>query len=112
MFKIEAAIRPSRLFEVKEALVNLGVPGMTVTNARGHGRQKGHTNMYRGVEYSVDLIPRLWLMLVVRDHQKDKAVAAIQQWGCTGRIGDGKVLVTKIDYAVRIRTGEIGPAAL
>src|ERR1700678_2407723 len=103
MQKIEAIIQPSKLDAVKDALVEIGVQGMTIMEARGHGRQKGHTEFYRGREYSVDLLPKVKLELVVADEIKDKAIEAIISVARTGRIGDGKIFMTRVDEAVRIR---------
>jgi len=112
MQKIEAVIQPSKLEAVKDALVEIGVQGMTITEARGHGRQKGHTEFYRGREYSVDLLPKVKLETVVSDEMKDRAVEAIIGVARTGTIGDGKIFVTKIDEAIRIRNDERGETAL
>jgi nitrogen regulatory protein P-II 1 len=112
MQKIEAVIQPSKLDAVKDALVEIGVEGMTITEARGHGRQKGHTEFYRGREYSVDLLPKVKLELVVKDEMLDKAIAAIMTAARTGTIGDGKIFVSKIDEAIRIRNDERGEIAL
>jgi len=112
MQKIEAGIQPSKLDAVKDALVEIGVQGMTITEARGHGRQKGHTEFYRGREYSVDLLPKVKLETVVSDEMKDRAVEAIIGVARTGTIGDGKIFVTKIDEAIRIRNDERGETAL
>ena len=112
MQKIEAVIQPSKLDAVKDALVEIGVDGMTIFEARGHGRQKGHTEIYRGREYSVDLLPKVKLEIVVRDEIVDMAVQAIIEAARTGTIGDGKIFVTKIDEAIRIRNDERGETAL
>ena len=112
MQKIEAVIQPSKLDAVKDALVEIGVDGMTIFEARGHGRQKGHTEVYRGREYSVDLLPKVKLELVVRDEIVDKAVQAIMDAARTGAIGDGKIFITKIDEAIRIRNDERGDLAI
>ena len=112
MQKIEAVIQPSKLDAVKDALVEIGVQGMTITEARGHGRQKGHTEFYRGREYSVDLLPKVKLETVVSDEMLEKAVQAIIAVAPTGTIGDGKIFVTKIDEAIRIRNDERGEMAL
>ena len=112
MQKIEAVIQPSKLEAVKDALVEIGVQGMTITEARGHGRQKGHTEFYRGREYSVDLLPKVKLETVVADNMVEKAVHAIITVARTGTIGDGKIFVTKIDEAIRIRNDERGEVAL
>jgi nitrogen regulatory protein P-II 1 len=106
MKKIEAIIKPFKLDEVKEALHDVGVSGITVTEARGFGRQKGHTELYRGAEYVVDFLPKVKLEVVVDDPLAERVVEAIQNAAQTGRIGDGKIFVTTIDTAVRIRTGE------
>jgi nitrogen regulatory protein P-II 1 len=112
MQKIEAVLQPSKLDAVKDALVEIGVQGMTITEARGHGRQKGHTEFYRGREYSVDLLPKVKLETVVSDEMVEKAVHAIITVARTGTIGDGKIFVTKIDEAIRIRNDERGEVAL
>jgi nitrogen regulatory protein P-II 1 len=112
MQKIEAVIQPSKLDAVKDALVEIGVQGMTITEARGHGRQKGHTEFYRGREYSVDLLPKVKLETVVADNMVDRAVNAIISVARTGTIGDGKIFVTRIDEAIRIRNDERGEVAL
>ena len=112
MQKIEAIIQPSRLDAVKDALLEIGVEGMTVLEARGHGRQKGHTEFYRGREYTVDLLPKIKLELVVDDSLVERAVSVIVQNARTGRIGDGKIFLSRIDEAVRIRNDERGPTAL
>ena len=112
MKKIEAIIKPFKLDEVKGALLEIGVQGMTVTEARGFGRQKGHTELYRGAEYAVDLIPKLKVEAVVPDALLEKAVIAISQSARTGRIGDGKIFVSEVDDALRIRTGERSERAI
>jgi nitrogen regulatory protein P-II 1 len=112
MQKIEAIIQPSRLDAVKDALVEAGVSGITIFEARGHGRQKGHTEFYRGREYSVDLLPKIKLELVVTDEMVDRAVQAIITAARTGRIGDGKIFLSRIDEAIRIRNDERGDIAL
>jgi nitrogen regulatory protein P-II 1 len=112
MHKIEAVIQPSKLDAVKDALVEIGVSGMTITDVRGHGRQKGHTEIYRGREYSVDLLPKVKLELVVPDGVLEKAVQAIVKAAKTGKIGDGKIFTTRVDDAVRIRNDERGEAVL
>ena len=106
MKKIEAVIKPFKLDEVKEALHEVGVSGITVTEAKGFGRQKGHTELYRGAEYVVDFLPKVRLEVVVDDDQADRVVEAIANAARTGRIGDGKIFVSSIESAVRIRTGE------
>jgi nitrogen regulatory protein P-II 1 len=112
MKKIEAVIKPFKLDEVKEALQEVGLKGMTVTEVKGFGRQKGHTELYRGAEYVVDFLPKVKIELVVGDDLVDRAVEAIQQAAKTDRIGDGKIFVATIEEAVRIRTGERGTDAL
>src|SRR2546430_9136497 len=112
MMKIEAIIQPSRFESVKDALREIGIEGMTVTEVRGHGRQKGHTEVYRGREYSVDLLPKVKLELVVPDEMVDQAVQAIITAARTGTIGDGKIFISKIDEAIRIRNDERGEIAL
>jgi nitrogen regulatory protein P-II 1 len=106
MKKVEAIIKPFKLDEVKEALHEIGVSGITVTEAKGFGRQKGHTELYRGAEYIVDFLPKVRLEVVVDDGQVDRVVEAIATAARTGRIGDGKIFVSTIERAVRIRTGE------
>src|SRR5487761_122632 len=112
MQKIEAVIQPSKLDVVKEALIEAGVEGMTILEARGHGRQKGHTEFYRGREYSVDVLPKIKLEMVVPDAMVDRAVQAIIAAARTGRIGDGKVFISRVDEAIRIRNDERGETAL
>lgn len=112
MKKIEAVIKPFKLDDVKEALQELGIQGMTIVEAKGFGRQKGHTELYRGAEYVVDFLPKLKLELVVNDDQVDAAVEAILQAARTGRIGDGKIFVSDIAQVIRIRTGETGAIAI
>lgn len=112
MTKIEAIIQTSKLDTVKEALHEVGVEGMTVLEARGHGRQKGHTEFYRGREYTVDLIPKIKIEMVVVDDMAEKVVQAIATAARTGKIGDGKIFLSKIDDAVRIRNDERGEGAL
>ena len=112
MTKIEAIIQPSKLDAVKEALREVGVDGMTVSEVRGHGRQKGHTEVYRGAEYTVDLLPKIKLEMVLPDARVDAAVQMILKTAKTGKIGDGKIFLTKIDEAIRIRNEERGDAAL
>ncbi len=112
MQKIEAVIQPSKLDEVKDALIEIGIEGITVLEARGHGRQKGHTEFYRGREYAVDLLPKVKLELVVTDAMLEPAVQAILRSARTGKIGDGKIFVSKIDEAIRIRNDERGEIAL
>ncbi len=112
MQKIEAVIQPSKLDAVKEALIEAGVEGITILEARGHGRQKGHTEFYRGREYSVDVLPKIKLEMVVPDALVDRAVQAILKAAGTGRIGDGKIFISRIDQAIRIRNDERGETAL
>jgi len=112
MKKIEAIIQPSRFDAVKDALHEIGVEGMTVLEVRGHGRQKGHTEFYRGNEYKVDLLPKIKIEMVVPDALAEQAVQAILQAAKTGKIGDGKVFLTHVDDAIRIRNDERGDAAL
>ena len=112
MKKIEAIIKPFKLDDVKEALHDIGITGLTVLEAKGFGRQKGHTELYRGAEYVVDFLPKVKIEVVVDDPILEKAVEAIQQAANTGRIGDGKIFVSSIDEAIRIRTGETGPEAV
>ncbi|PHX95299.1 MAG: transcriptional regulator [Pedosphaera sp.] len=112
MKKIEAIIKPFKLEEVKDALSDIGVEGMTVTEVKGFGRQKGHTEIYRGSEYTVDFLPKIKLELVLPDGRVDAAVAAIVKAAKTGKIGDGKVFVSAVDEAIRIRTDEKGDAAV
>ena len=112
MKKIEAIIKPFKLHEVKDALNGIGVLGMTVTEVKGFGRQKGHTEIYRGSEYTVDFLPKIKIELVLADKQLDAAVATIVKSARTGKIGDGKVFVVAIEEAVRIRTEEKGESAI
>lgn len=112
MKKIEAVIKPFKLDEVKTALLAVGVQGMTVSEVRGFGRQKGHTEVYRGAEYVVDLLPKVKLEVVVPDELVDTAVGTIKDTAKTGRIGDGKVFVSELADAIRIRTGERGETAV
>jgi nitrogen regulatory protein P-II 1 len=112
MTKVEAIIQTSKLDAVKEALHEIGVEGMTVLEARGHGRQKGHTEYYRGREYTVDLIPKIKVELVLADDQVESAVQAIANAARTGKIGDGKIFLSRIDDAIRIRNDERGDSAL
>ncbi len=112
MKKIEAVIKPFKLDEVKEALHEVGVSGITVTEAKGFGRQKGHTELYRGAEYIVDFLPKVKLEVIVEDSMAPRVVEAIETAARTGRIGDGKIFVTNIEDAVRIRTGERGTDAI
>jgi len=112
MTKLEAIIQPAKLDAVKEALLELGVEGMTISDVRGHGRQKGHTEHYRGREYTVDLLPKIKLEIVLGDDRVDATVGAILKSASTGAIGDGKIFISKVDEAIRIRSQERGAAAL
>ena len=112
MKKIEAVIKPFKLDEVKEALHEVGVSGITVTEAKGFGRQKGHTELYRGAEYVVDFLPKVKLEVVVEDSLAPRVIEAIEMAARTGRIGDGKIFVTTVEEAIRIRTGERGADAI
>jgi nitrogen regulatory protein P-II 1 len=112
MKKIEAIIKPFKLDDVKEALQEIGLQGMTVVEAKGFGRQKGHTELYRGAEYVVDFLPKLKVEVVVADDQVEGALEAIQKAAKTGKIGDGKIFVLDVQNVVRIRTGETGAAAV
>ena len=112
MKKIEAIIKPFKLEEVKENLGLIGIHGMTVIEVKGFGRQKGHTELYRGAEYIVDFLPKVKIEIVVSDENLDKAVESIQIAAKTGRIGDGKIFVTDLEQVIRIRTGEAGEKAL
>ena len=112
MQKIEAILQPSKLDAVKDALLEVGIEGMTILEARGHGRQKGHTEVYRGREYTVDLLPKIKLELVLPDKMVDKAVDTILKTAKTGKIGDGKIFLTRVDDAIRIRNEERGENAL
>jgi nitrogen regulatory protein P-II 1 len=112
MKKIEAIIKPFKLDEVKEALADVGVLGLTVTEVKGFGRQKGHTELYRGAEYVVDFLPKVKIEIVLSDELVAKALEAIERSAKTGRIGDGKIFVSTVDEVVRIRTGERGEPAL
>jgi nitrogen regulatory protein P-II 1 len=112
MKKIEAIIKPFKLDEVKEALSGIGIQGLTVTEVKGFGRQKGHTELYRGAEYVVDFLPKVKLEIIVGDEMAAHVVDTIERTARTGRIGDGKIFVTAIEEVIRIRTGERGPNAL
>ena len=112
MKKIEAIIKPFKLDEVREALSDIGVSGLTVTEVKGFGRQKGHTELYRGAEYVVDFLPKVKIELVVADSGVDAAIESIVKAARTGKIGDGKIFVMPVEQVVRIRTGETGDAAL
>jgi nitrogen regulatory protein P-II 1 len=112
MTKLEAIVQPNRFEQIKEALIGLGIEGMTVSEVRGHGRQKGHTETYRGREYGIDLLPKVKLEIVLEDKIVDSAVDAIIKAAATGKIGDGKIFLSKVDQAIRIRSQERGVAAL
>ena len=112
MKKIEAIIKPFKLDEVKEALQEAGLQGITVTEAKGFGRQKGHTELYRGAEYVVDFLPKVKIEIVINEDRQEAAVEAIQKAARTGRIGDGKIFVLNVEEAIRIRTGETGADAI
>jgi len=112
MKKVEAIIKPFKLDDVREALSEIGITGMTVTEVKGFGRQKGHTELYRGAEYVVDFLPKVRIEAVVQDDQVERAVEAIAQSARTGKIGDGKIFITDVERVVRIRTGEEGPDAI
>ncbi len=112
MKKLECIIRPFKLEEVKEALSSVGVRGMTVSEVRGFGRSRGHTELYRGSEYTIEFVPKLKIEIVVAEENVDKVVEAVQQAAATGKIGDGKIFVLPIDETIRIRTGGRGPAAV
>ncbi len=112
MKKIEAIIKPFKLDEVKEALMELGVKGMTISEVKGFGRQKGHTELYRGAEYVVDFLPKVKIEIIVKDDEVSKIVDVIQSAAKTGRIGDGKIFVTPVEAIIRIRTGETGENAV
>ena len=112
MTKLEAVIQPSRLDSVKAALQEIGVNGMTVAEVRGHGRQKGHTEVYRGAEYTVDLLPKIKIEMVLPDKLVDSVIATILKAAKTGKIGDGKIFLSRVDEAIRIRNEERGEAAL
>ncbi|HEY0758282.1 MAG TPA: P-II family nitrogen regulator [Acidisarcina sp.] len=112
MMKLEAIIRPNKFDAVKGALIQLGVEGMTVSEVRGHGRQKGHTEVYKGREYDVDLLPKIKVELILKDEIVERAIDAIQTAAYTGKIGDGKIFLYKVDEAIRIRSQERGVAAV
>jgi len=112
MKKITAVIKPFKLDEIKDALLEIGVSGMTVSEVKGHGRQKGHTELYRGAEYSVDFLPKSEVSVVVADDQVDATVEAIAHAANTGKVGDGKIFVTPVERVIRIRTGEQDDEAL
>ena len=112
MKKVEAIIKPFKLDEVKEALSGIGVEGLTVTEVKGFGRQKGHTEIYRGAEYTIDFIPKIKLDIVVDDEQTDAVIEGIKSAASTGAIGDGKIFVSDMEQAIRIRTSEVGVDAI
>ena len=112
MKKIEAVIKPFKLDEVKEALNKVGIAGMTVSEVKGFGRQKGHVELYRGAEYSVSFVPKVQIEVVVPDNLIDKVVQAIEETAKTGKIGDGKIFITPVEEIIRIRTGERGEGAI
>jgi nitrogen regulatory protein P-II 1 len=112
MKKIEAVIKPFKLDEVREALSEVGVTGLTVTEVKGFGRQKGHTELYRGAEYVVDFLPKVKVEVIIADTMVDRAIEAIVRAARTGKIGDGKIFVTPVEQVIRIRTGESGEAAI
>lgn len=112
MKMVSAIIKPFKLDDVREALSEIGIQGLTVSDVRGFGRQKGHTEVYRGAEYQVDFLPKLLLQIAVNDDQVEKLVEVLQKSAGTGKIGDGKIFVTNLEQAVRIRTGEAGADAL
>ena len=112
MKKIDAIIKPFKLDDVREALSNVGITGMTATEVKGFGRQKGHTELYRGAEYVVDFLPKIKIEIVVRDEQLDQVLDAITTAARTGKIGDGKIFVSTVDHVVRIRTGEQDDTAI
>jgi len=112
MKQIEAIIKPFKLDEVKEALTKVGIQGMTITEVKGFGRQRGHTELYRGAEYSVDFLPKVKIQILVPDEKASQVVDAILQTARTGKIGDGKIFVIPVEEVIRIRTGEKGPDAI
>ena len=112
MKKVEAIIKPFKLDEVREALSEMGVTGLTVTEVKGFGRQKGHTELYRGAEYVVDFLPKIKLELIIADGEVERAIEAIIKAARTGKIGDGKIFVTSVEQVIRIRTGETDEAAI
>jgi len=112
MKKIEAVIKPFKLDDVREALSDIGITGMTATEVKGFGRQKGHTELYRGAEYVIDFLPKVMITIVIRDEQLDACIEAITNAARTGKIGDGKIFVSDVDRVVRIRTGEEGDGAI
>ena len=112
MLKIEAVIQPAKLDAVKEALIEAGIEGMTILQARGHGRQKGHSEFYRGREYTIDLLPKIKLEMVINDDMREKTIQAILAAARTGHIGDGKIFVSRVEEAIRIRNDERGETAI
>jgi nitrogen regulatory protein PII len=112
MTKVEAIIKPFKLDDVKEALNEIGIQGMTISEVKGYGRQKGHKEIYRGAEYVVDFIPKIKIEIVVEDSQKDQVVTTIREAANTGKIGDGKIFILPVSEAVRVRTGETGNDAI
>ena len=112
MKKIEAVIKPFKLDDVKEALNDIGIHGMTVSEVKGYGRQKGHTEIYRGAEYAVDFIPKLKIEIIVEDDRLSEVIGVIQKAASTGKIGDGKIFILPVDEVIRVRTGEKGADAL
>ena len=112
MKKVECIVKPFKLDDVKGAITELGISGMTVSEVRGFGRQKGHTELYRGAEYQVDFLPKIKIDLVVNEEQVPSILEAVQKEACTGRIGDGKIFVSNVEQSIRIRTGESGPESL
>ena len=112
MKKVEAIIKPFKLDEVKDALHEIGLQGLTVLEAKGFGRQKGHTELYRGAEYVVDFLPKVKIELIIDDQILERAIEVIQQAAYTGRIGDGKIFITDVEEVIRVRTGERGPDAI
>ncbi len=112
MKKIEAVIKPFKLDDVKEALNDIGIHGMTVSEVKGYGRQKGHTEIYRGAEYAVDFIPKLKIEIIIEDDRLSEVIEVIQKSASTGKIGDGKIFILPVEEVIRVRTGEKGPDAL
>ncbi|MEJ5339424.1 MAG: nitrogen regulator P-II GlnB [Aquificaceae bacterium] len=112
MKKVEAIIKPFKLDEVKDALVEIGIGGMTVTEVRGFGQQKGHTEIYRGTEYVIDFLPKVKIEVIVRDEEVEKVVETIMKTAQTGRVGDGKIFIIPVEDVIRIRTGERGEQAI
>ncbi|MDT8444321.1 MAG: P-II family nitrogen regulator [Desulfuromonadales bacterium] len=112
MKKVECIVKPFKLDDVKNAITELGISGMTVSEVRGFGRQKGHTELYRGAEYQVDFLPKIKIDLVVTEEQVPSIIEAVQREACTGRIGDGKIFISNVEQSIRIRTGENGLESL